>query len=149
MRERTLFLRWALLNVVAGMFLGSLGIRYGARVHGPSLVAVPLILAVWAYASAIGGRICWHTDGVLPGTRAAVKLAHDAKYVRHWAEQIQYMAMLSTVFGIWVLLTSQGGDLHDRLLAGGGVAFSATFVGIFASLILMQTQRMIEHSLEC
>lgn len=144
-RPRTLFLRWLLLNVFAVGFLAKMGLSYGGRIHGPSLIAIPVILFTFTHATRLAGLICWRSDDPLS---LKTKLLHDLKYVRHWAEQIQYMAMLSTIFGIWVLLTDKGGNLHDRLLNGGGVAFSGTFVGIFASFILMQSQRMIEDELD-
>lgn len=148
MRDRLLFVKWFFLNALTVVFLIAMTLAYGGRVHGPSLVAIPVILAVYAFAQFGAAKICWRANEVTAQTASAWALLHEAKFVRHWAEQVQYLAMLATVFGIWKLLTDQGGNLHDRLINGGGVAFSATFVGVFASLFLMQTLRMIEHDLE-
>lgn len=145
-KSKPLFLKWTLLNALAIAFLGFLGSRYGNRIHGPSLIAIPVILAAYAWAAYLAARVCWFADDAHPHQRR--RFLHDLKNVHHWTEQIQYMAMLATVFGIWTLLTDKGGDLHDRLVNNGGVAFSATFTGIFASLILKQVQRVIEDDLE-
>ena len=145
MSSKTLFLKWCLLNSLAIVFLVYLASQYAGRLHGPSLIAVPVILLAYAWAQGIAGWICWRADNPQVSRKW---LLHEAKYVHHWAEQIQYLAMLATVFGIWTLLTDHGGNLHDRLLNGGGVAFSATFTGIFCSLILMQCLRMIDNDLD-
>ncbi len=157
MQERQLFLKFVLLNAVASVFLVALGLVYGGRVHGPSLVAVPVILLLALYAQIGAGRICWEADNLMGasfGTRAEgpkqrARLLHDAKYLGHWAWCAQVTGILSTVLGFWMLLSAGGGteDLHTRILTGGGVALVGTFVGTAVSMLLVQTERLIEHEL--
>jgi hypothetical protein len=146
--RRELFLKWALLNALFAVLLVTLAVAYGGRVHGPSLVAAPLILAVYAYAASFAGRICWRGESPRPFERE--KLLHEMRYLPYWAWVVQMLGIVSTVLGFWLLLSKGGGDqdLHDRILSGGGVALVGTFVGILTSLVITATHRMIEHDLE-
>lgn len=147
---RDLFLKWVLLNVLALVFLTVGGLAYAHRIHGPSLVVVPLMLVVYSYAAAYAGRICWRAGDHDRSAWKLQRLLHEAEYLNFWVWLLQMMGMLTTVYGFWLLLTSGGTDqnLHDRILSGGGVALVGTWVGIFTSVILAASHRMIEHDLE-
>ncbi len=148
---RRLFLKWALLNALAVIFLVVLAVEYHEHVRGAPLVVIPVILALAAYASAFGGRLCWESDGVEPGTKRAARIIHEARYLSFWAWVCQMVGILSTVIGFWLLLgdgDATGAQLGEKIQEGGGVALLGTFVGVFASLLLAMEHRLIEHDLE-
>lgn len=150
MKEKKLFLRWALLNVLALVFIIALAVTYGGNVHGPSLAVIPVIIAITAIASTFAGILCWNAPPARPGSLNARSILHDAKYLLFWAWVSPMIGILGTVFGFWRLLTGGGtdADLHQRIQAGGGVALVGTFVGVFSSILLTATHRMIEHDFD-
>lgn len=145
---RPLFLKWALLNALAVIFLTVLGVEYHDQLRGAPLVVTPLILAVAVYASALGGRMCWRAEGASPFARD--RILHEARYLSFWAWVCQMVGILSTVIGFWLLLQGDGSteQLGDRIQEGGGTALLGTFVGVLASLLLAMEHRLIEHDLE-
>src|SRR5207253_5902485 len=61
-RRHPLFLRWALFQSVMVTLFAAAGLAYGGRLHGASLVVVPLILAVLAVTSGYAGLLAWRCD---------------------------------------------------------------------------------------
>ena len=149
MRDRSLFLKWLLSNALAITVLAILGIVVGGRLHGAPLVAIPIILLIFAYANIRAGMICWKADGVKPGTPEAHRLLHESEWLRHWSWNAQTAGILCAVVGFFFILTGGGDntDLHDRILQGG-IIFTGTFVGVFVSQVLEHIKRMIDHDLE-
>ena len=145
---RRLFLKWLLLNALAVVLLLAAGVEYHDRIQGSSLVVIPLILAVGAFASTTAGRLCWvvGNDGFDDNKR----VLHEARYLPFWAYTCQMLGILATVIGFWVLLSAggEGTEIGDRVQEGGGVALLGTFAGVFVSLILVMEHRLIEHDLE-
>lgn len=153
--DRVLFLKWLLLNALALVGFVALGVTEHGKVHGASRVAIPIILAVFAWASYGAGRICWAAGGL--GEKAWIdggrgdweELLHDANWLSYWAYACQILGILSTVYGFWTLLAAGGStaDLGSRIQSGGGVALLGTFVGVLTSLVLTFEHRLIEHEL--
>lgn len=147
-KDRSLFLKWALVNAVAAVFLIVLGVTFGGRIHGAPLFVIPVILLLAAYGSAYGGRLCWRADGVQPGTRTADRIIHESLYLDHYAWVCPMLGILSSIAGMSILLSSNNAaTLADRISSGGGAIFYGTFVGVLAMLLLKHEQRMIEHEL--
>lgn len=136
-----MFVRWALLFVVSLVALTGMGITYGGRVTGPSLVAIPIIAIVFISASLFAGLLCWNADADPEVT------VHRADWLTFWAWVTPMIGIMGTVFGFWSLLTAGGNnvDLHNRIQNGGGVALVGTFLGVLSSVILSAMHRMIEH----
>lgn len=147
-RDKSLFLKWALVNAVAAVFLIVLGVTFGGRIHGAPLFVIPVILLLAAYGSAYGGRLCWRADGVSPGGRTADRIIHESLYLDHYAWVCPMLGILSSIAGMSILLSSNdAATLADRISSGGGAIFYGTFVGVLAMLLLKHEQRMIEHEL--
>lgn len=151
MRERPLTLRWVLLNALLVTGLAVLAIEYGGRVHGASLLVVPVILAMYAFESFHGLRLCWRADQ-LPSelTVVAEKLLRETKDITFWAWNLQMTGILATIAGIWIIVTGtlDISTLGPRLLEGMGVALVGSFVGLLCSQALAAQHRWIERRLE-
>lgn len=145
---RPLFLRWLVLQACAVAFFAGFGAAYGGRVSGPSLVAIPVILSVFALASLYAGRLCWRGDSA-PSTPARQAILHDAEWVSFSSWLCQVAGIMATVFGVWELTQSQGDAtvLVARIRSGLGVALMGTFVGIACSVVLEKEKRWIEAML--
>lgn len=147
--ERTLFVKWALLNAVFAVFLVVLGATFGGRIHGVALYVIPAILILTVYASSYGGRLCWRADETTPGTKTASRIIHEAHYLDHWAWVCPMLGILSSIAGMSVLLSNNdAASLGERVTSGGGGIFYGTFAGVLAMLLLKHEQRMIEHELD-
>lgn len=148
-REKTLFVKWALLNAVFTVFLVTLGIIFGGRIHGAALITIPLILALAAYGSAYGGRLCWQADPYIRNREKAPHIIHASLYLDHWAWVCPMLGILSSIAGMSILLSNNDATtLSSRITSGGGAIFYGTFVGVLAMLLLKHEQRMIEHELD-
>lgn len=155
-RGRPLFLKWLLLNSLAVVFLTVLATYFHGSLRGAPLIVVPVIVAIAAYASFLGGRLCWRTDSFLASEdtieeilRARRRILHEARYLEFWAWVCQMTGILSTVIGFFILLShsTDTASLGARIQSGGGTALLGTFVGVFASLVLSLEHRLIEHEL--
>jgi hypothetical protein len=144
--EKTLFLKWALLNAATVVFLVVLAATFGGRVHGIVLGVIPFILGVTAYGSFLAGKVAWAADGASPKKKKA--LLHDAHYIDHYAWVAPMLGILSSIAGMSVLLSSNdAASLGERVTSGGGGIFYGTFVGVLGMLLLVHEKRMIEHDL--
>jgi hypothetical protein len=136
-----MFLRWVVLQALVATLLIAGGLAYGHRLGGASLVMVPLILAVLIGSSCYAGILAWRLD---TGAPAAAGIRH----LWFSAGVCQLLGLLGTVAGFYAMFNASpassdapaGGDLAARVTHGAGVALSATFVGILASIVIL-----IEH----
>jgi hypothetical protein len=134
---RPRFLRWVVLQSVVTTLLAAAAIAYGNRLHGASVAMVPLILAVLAGASGYAGLLAWRADdGASP--------KHGLRHLWFAAGVCQLLGLLGTVAGFYAMFEETGtgaGDAASSLAArvthGAGVALSATFVGILASIVIL------------
>ena len=150
-RERKLFVRWVLLSAVSVVAMLALGIVYGGRIHGPSLVAISLILLAYAASSVLAGRLCWELGEPHEFVEAnRDEILHRAKWILYWAWLAPMVGIMGTIFGMWSLITSSGtsSDLHARIVSGGGVALAGSFIGVLVTVFLTTAHRMIEHEIE-
>jgi hypothetical protein len=144
---RPMFLRWVVLQSVVATVLVAAGLAYGSRLHGASLAMVPLILAVLAGASGYAGLLAWRLDG---GSEATGGLRH----LWFAAGLCQLLGLLGTVAGFYAMFNEGGGaadaaspsgDLAARVTHGASVALSATFVGIFSSIVILLEHHVLDR----
>jgi hypothetical protein len=147
LRRRTLFLRWVVLQAVVATLIAATAVAYGDRLHGASLAMVPLILAVLAGASGYAGLLAWRSDD---GDSPAGGLRH----LWFAAGVCQLLGLLGTVAGFYAMFnkgaSAPGGtadassDLASRVTHGAGVALSATFIGILASIVILLEHHVLD-----
>lgn len=140
---KRLFTRWFLINAFFLTALVAAGLSYGDRIHGASLIAVPAILAVFAGASAFGGRISWLAE---EWPRNTERLLHEAHWLHFWSWACQIAGIISTMLGFYVIIGAGSADLATRL-SGGKVALLGSLVGVVCSTVLAVEARLIEHEL--
>ena len=142
-----LFLRWVLFQSVVATLMIAAGLAYGGRLHGASLVVVPLILAVLASTSGYAGLLAWRADeggSVLAGLR----------HLWFAAGVCQLLGLLGTVAGFYAMFetgrasaagsATGSSELAARVTHGAGVALSATFVGILSSLVILLEHHVLD-----
>jgi hypothetical protein len=141
---RPMFLRWVVLQSVVVTLLAAAALAYGGRLHGASLVMVPVILAVLAAASGYAGLLAWRLDGGTP-TNGGLRHLWFA------AGCCQLLGLLGTVAGFYAMFNDHGGgstasgDLAARVTHGASVALSATFVGILSSIVVLLEHHVLDR----
>jgi MotA/TolQ/ExbB proton channel family len=144
--SRPLFLRWVVLQSVVATLLAAVAVGYGGRLHGASLVMVPVILLVLASTSGYAGLLAWRVDA---GESATEGLRH----LWFAAGVCQLLGLLGTVAGFYAMFNdggestsaTAGTDLAARVTHGASVALSATFVGILASLVILLEHHVLDQ----
>lgn len=149
--RHALFLRWVLFQSVVATLLIAGGLAYGGRLHGASLVVVPLILAVLALTSGYAGLLAWRAD---EGLTVRTGLRH----LWFAAGVCQLLGLLGTVAGFYAMFENGGSgaassatgssDLATRVTHGAGVALSATFVGILSSLVILLEHHVLDDDVD-
>ena len=142
---RPLFLRWVVLQSIVLTLLAAAALAYGGRLHGASLVMVPVILAVLAGASGYAGLLAWRRD-------AGISPEGGLRHLWFAAGTCQLLGLLGTVAGFYAMFNDGGGtsgaevssDLAARVTHGASVALSATFVGILASLVILLEHHVLD-----
>jgi len=146
-RRRPLFLRWVVLQSAVVTMLVAAALAYGGRLHGASLVMVPVILAVLAGASCYAGLLAWRLD-------AGVSPNGGLRHLWFAAGVCQLLGLLGTVAGFYAMFndttgssdaTAASSDLAARVTHGASVALSATFVGILASIVLLLEHHVLDR----
>jgi hypothetical protein len=146
-RRRPLFLRWVVLQAVVATLLAAAALAYGDQLQGASLAMVPLILAVLAGTSGYAGLLAWRTDD---GDSPSGGLRH----LWFAAGVCQLLGLLGTVAGFYAMFNHGGAaapratassDLATRVTHGAGVALSATFIGILASIVILLEHHVLDE----
>ena len=139
-----MFLRWVGLQAVVATLLAATALAYGSQLRGASLMMVPLILAVLGGASAYAGLLAWRADG---GASPNLGLRH----LWFAAGVCQLLGLLGTVAGFYAMFNHGGAttatasaDLATRVTHGAGVALSATFIGILASIVILLEHHVLD-----
>jgi len=139
-----LFLRWVVFQSAVLTLLVAAALAYGNRLHGASLVMVPLILVVLAGASGYAGRLAWQFDeGISPNG--------GLRHLWFAAGVCQLLGLLGTVAGFYTMFNGsssggQGGsDLATRVTQGASVALSATFIGILSSIVILVEHHVLDR----
>jgi hypothetical protein len=143
-----MFLRWVVLQSVVVTLLLAAVLAYAGRLHGASLVMVPLILVVLGGASGYAGLLAWRLDDGTPPDGG----------LRHlWfaAGLCQLLGLLGAVAGFYAMFNEGDGgssdaasassDLAARVTHGAGVAGSATFVGILSSIVILLEHHVLDR----
>lgn len=140
--DRPLFAKWLVLQAAVVLGFAGMGYAFYTDVHGPSFVAIPAILALYAWGSATGARVIWGAPRKQP-----TRVIHEAKALNFWGWICQTTGILCTIAGFWrILATNQDiNSLGDAIREGGGVALVGSFVGVVASQLLAAQERMIDH----
>jgi hypothetical protein len=146
-RRHPMFLRWVVLQAVVATLLLAAALAYGDQLHGASLAMVPLILAVLAGSSGYAGLLAWRSDD---GASTTGGLRH----LWFSAGVCQLLGLLGTVAGFYAMFNNNGGtpaatasassDLATRVTHGAGVALSATFIGILASIVILLEHHVLD-----
>jgi MotA/TolQ/ExbB proton channel family protein len=145
-RRHPLFLRWVVLQAVVATLLAAAALAYGRQLHGASLAMVPLILVVLAGSSGYAGLLAWRSDD---GASATGGLRH----LWFAAGVCQLLGLLGTVAGFYAMFNNGGtasatasasADLATRVTHGAGVALSATFIGILASIVILLEHHVLD-----
>jgi MotA/TolQ/ExbB proton channel family len=146
-RRHPLFLRWVVLQAVVATLLAAAALAYGGQLHGASLAMVPLILAVLAGTSGYAGLLAWRSDdGASP--------SGGLRHLWFAAGVCQLLGLLGTVAGFYAMFNHGGAsssttagaasDLATRVTHGAGVALSATFIGILASIVILLEHHVLD-----
>lgn len=147
MKDRTLFLKWVLLNALTVVFFATAGVAYHSKIDGASRIVIPIILVLFASGSAYGGRLCWRADTAI-GRYEERRILHDALYLEWFAYRSQIAGIIATMLGFYVVVTSGVGQADFQTkLKGAAVALLGSFVGVLCSLILLQIERWLDHEL--
>jgi hypothetical protein len=145
-RRHPLFLRWVVLQAVVATLLAAAAIAYGSQLHGASLAMVPLILAVLAGTSGYAGLLAWRSDD-------GVSTTGGLRHLWFAAGVCQLLGLLGTVAGFYAMFNNGGtvsatanasSDLATRVTHGAGVALSATFIGILASIVILLEHHVLD-----
>jgi hypothetical protein len=134
LRDRGLFLRWAIVNALYLVGLGAARVSYHGHVKAIAWASIGAVLATYAAASAVGGYVAWH-DRLL-----------DRRLLRHLSLAIELapkLAMIGTVGGFLIAFSKGASDVQGRVL-GASTGLAATFIGISAMVVL----EVIRHLLE-
>ena len=143
--RRPLFLRWVVLQAVVVTLLAGAALAYGDQLHGASLAMVPLILLVLAGSSGYAGLLAWRSDD---GASTTGGLRH----LWFAAGVCQLLGLLGTVAGFYAMFNGGtasatagvSSDLATRVTHGAGVALSATFIGILASIVILLEHHVLD-----
>jgi MotA/TolQ/ExbB proton channel family protein len=144
-RRHPLFLRWVVLQAVIATLLAAAALAYGGQLHGASLAMVPLILAVLAGSSGYAGLLAWRTDD-------GVSTTGGLRHLWFAAGVCQLLGLLGTVAGFYAMFNNGGtsasagvsSDLATRVTHGAGIALSATFIGILASIVILLEHHVLD-----
>lgn len=145
-RRHPLFLRWVVLQAVVATLLAAAALAYFDQLQGASLAMVPVILAVLAGASGYAGLLAWRTDD---GSSPIGGLRH----LWFAAGVCQLLGLLGTVAGFYAMFnhggaaaaTDASSELAARVTHGAGVALSATFIGILASIVILLEHHVLDE----
>jgi hypothetical protein len=146
-RRHPLFLRWVVLQAVVATLLAAAALAYGGQLRGASVAMVPLILIVLAGASGYAGLLAWRSDdGASP--------SGGLRHLWFAAGVCQLLGLLGTVAGFYAMFNNDGAsasttagaasDLATRVTHGAGVALSATFIGILASIVILLEHHVLD-----
>lgn len=159
--SKPLFLKWALINVLAVVFailLVTAGFLAG--VHGPPLLATIAIGVVTVGYSAYGGYLAWRADAALPFNflpavrQAALKdIAHDADHVFHAIWLCQILGIIGALLGYREMAHSSSNTTDPTqavhsVFVGLGNGLTATLAGVLASLLFFALHRLIDHPVQ-
>src|SRR5882724_3469630 len=154
MKRKKLFLKWALTTLLT-LVIVFLAFTL-ARTQAEGLSVVGKIMAgaiglIYVVATAYCGMICWKTDNWIDQHLSKVqkevldKLKHRADFVDFASNKCPQIGLLGAAAGIFLCMSTNLSGLDDAAhikeavaasLAGIGVAFLPTIVGVFFQVVL-------------
>ena len=173
MTKKSLFLKWALSNVL--LIVGSIAaiVLFEHKVGDVTTVTKVLagtIAAVYLVMSAYVGRLMWKidwafgsdgpqaSDGLWRG-RIVQTVLHDSEHVFFTVSLLQILGLLGTVIGFLTIMvggfnnltgTSQGQiqTLLSHVASGSATAMLCTIVGILTSIVLGIQHHLLMDAIE-
>ena len=134
---RPLFLRWALVTVLAVVAFVVAFVSYHGDVHTVGKVSAAIVLAVFALASAYCGLLAWRADDGRADSRS---LEHVSFAIR----VCPMLAMLGTASGFLIAFTGSTQDVQQRV-AGASTGIVATVVGVACTIVLMLQRHLLDE----
>lgn len=129
------FLAWALINSVFVCLAVAALIVYGGRVHSTGRVAMAIVLATFALASAYNGRLAW-----LDAPRDHL--------VDLGVSILPMLALLGTASGFLIAFSGSPEDVQQRV-AGASTGLAATITGIACAIVLMLERALLQPKPGC
>jgi hypothetical protein len=139
----TLFLRWALLNVLVLLGGVVLAISKHELVTGLARWFVLAILIVFALASLYAGVLSWRHDRL---ANLNVKEPwRGVEHVEFAADVCQYLGLIGAAVGFLVALTGDDLGTVQQRVAGASIGLAATAVGVGCSVVLLLEAHLLRH----
>jgi len=152
---RHLFLRWALINVLATILGISLASSFVSRTSGAPLLVAGLILLLTVAVALYAGLLSWRADRALSASArsnsdAVAGLLHDAEHVYFAVGVCQLLGLIGAAVGFYLISvtdTSAASEAVHRIIAGLGAGLLATITGVLCSLLLALEYHLLVHAL--
>lgn len=163
MNSRPLFLRWALVNVLAAISLAVLLLLgFADGLSKAPLAATLGIVVVTIVASTYGGYLSWKADDALTWKPAVYgrgrvdnlrEVEHNANHLFHTIWLCQILGIIGALMGYRQEASSASGTSDPTqaihaVFAGLGNGLTATLVGVLCSLLFFVEHRILSHTLE-
>jgi hypothetical protein len=134
-KERKLFLRWALINGLFIFGMVAARVAYHGHIHTVGQFAIGALFVLYLLTAAYCGAMAWKESLFQHG------------YVQLAIELSPMIAMLGTTAGFLIAFSSGASDVQHRVL-GASTSLASTFVGIACAAILMVNRHLLVSSLD-
>lgn len=154
MIDRKLFLKWALVNVLAFMFFAILmTLGFASGLTGAPRLATVAIAIIAVVFSAYGGRLAWKTDVAVESGVAMtsmMQVEHDLDHLFHAIWLCQILGIVGALLGYrqeasHAATTGDPSAAIHAVFAGLGNGLIATLAGVLFSLLFFIEHRIIDH----
>ena len=136
MTDKSLFLKWALINVLFVIGVIVAAVTYNGHIPALADLAIGIVLLTYGIATALLGIELWGASH-----RYHVRVPFVGEAIR----LLPMMAMLGTVSGFLVALGGSTADVQHRV-SGASTSLSATFIGIAATILLKIQQYLLTNN---
>jgi len=145
--SRPLFLRLCLIDSLFGCALAAGAIAYRGKIHPVAVVAVAVVLAVFAAGAAVCLWLAWtrpvrDARGTIWVSAPASQRRRLLADVGELAEKLPGLALMGTAAGFIIALSGDTAQVQHRI-AGAATGIVSTFVGVACWLVLSAQHRML------